>query len=215
MTTPVASVRLPGYDYRREGAYFITVCAHTRSRTEPFGRIVRGAPELTAMGQVVEACWLEIPDHFPFVALDAFVVMPDHLHGIVIIGEAMPVRAGHAGPPRVGATHATDGGATHPTDVGATHPTDVGATHASPLPVPAPPRGPAPGSIPAIVGSFKSAAARRVNLLRGTPEEPVWQRNYHEHIIRNTRALRRIRRYIAENPGRWLAEPAGHWGPEP
>lgn len=171
------SVRLPGYDYRQRGAYFITVCAHTRSGIDPFSRIIGGVPELTAMGRVAEECWIEIPEHFPFVALDAFVIMPDHIHGIVVITDA----------------------AVNP----ATRP-----THASPVPWPpstSHPRGPAPGSLAAIVGSFKAAASRRINHRRGTPGAPVWQRNYYERIIRDDRALREIRRYIIRNPATWDA----------
>jgi len=59
---------------------------------------------------------------------------------------------------------------------------------------------PVPQSIATIVGSFKSAASRRINRMRGTPGESVWQRNYYEHVIRDDGALRRIRRYIAQNP---------------
>ncbi len=62
------------------------------------------------------------------------------------------------------------------------------------------PRGPNPQSIGAIVGSFKSAATRRINIMHGIPGAPIWQRNYHEHIIRNEHELNHIRRYIAENP---------------
>lgn len=59
------------------------------------------------------------------------------------------------------------------------------------------------GTIPTIVRSFKAAVARQINVGRGTPGAPVWQRNYYEHIIRNDESLRRIRRYIADNPRQW------------
>jgi hypothetical protein len=62
---------------------------------------------------------------------------------------------------------------------------------------------PVHGSLPTIVRSFKSATTRHINILRGTPGAPVWQRNYYEHIIRNEDALHRIRQYIATNPLRW------------
>jgi len=66
-----------------------------------------------------------------------------------------------------------------------------------------PPRGPAPRSLGAIIGQFKSLATKRINVLRGTPGARVWQRNYWEHIIRNERTLEAIRRYIVYNPARW------------
>jgi putative transposase len=83
---------------------------------------------------------------------------------------------------------------------------DVGATHASPLQnddTSTRPRGPQPRSVASIVGSFKSAAAKRINEHRGTPGAPIWQRNYYEHIIRDDESLNLIRNYIADNPLRW------------
>jgi hypothetical protein len=62
---------------------------------------------------------------------------------------------------------------------------------------------PVPGSIPTIIRAFKSATTRRINEWRGTPGARVWQRNYWEHIVRNEKALERIRRYILTNPARW------------
>ena len=58
-----------------------------------------------------------------------------------------------------------------------------------------------------MMSGFKSAATKRINALRGTPDAPVWQRNYYEHVIRNESALRRIRQYIANNPAGWSVEP--------
>ena len=91
--------------------------------------------------------------------------------------------------------------------VGITH--DVGATHASPLQnddTPTRPRGPQRQSVASIVGSFKSAATKRINHHRGTPGAPVWQRDYFEHIIRNDESLNRIREYILNNPLQWALD---------
>ncbi len=176
------SIRLKGYDYTQPGAYFITVCTYMRECL--FGEVVDGQMRLNAWGQIVEQCWREIPIHFPHVALDAFVVMPNHIHGIIVIGD-------------VGATHASP---LHQTSASPLQPTSP-----SPLPPshPVHPTGPSQGSVGAIVGSFKSVTTRRINALRGTPGAPVWQRNYYEHIIRNEPSLQRIREYIAMNPLRW------------
>ncbi|SHJ49964.1 hypothetical protein SAMN02745146_3261 [Hymenobacter daecheongensis DSM 21074] len=85
----VATARLRGYDYGQNGAYFVTIC--TRHRTRYFGEIVvpnhdwdqaHLAPTLVAA--LVQACWQQIPTRFPFVTLDAFVLMPDHLHGLLL-----------------------------------------------------------------------------------------------------------------------------------
>ena len=78
------SIRLQGYDYSQAGAYFITVCTH--SRAPLFGEIVDGVMVLNTAGQIVEKCWCAIPEHFPQVTLDEFVVMPNHVHGIITVG---------------------------------------------------------------------------------------------------------------------------------
>ncbi len=93
----------------------------------------------------------------------------------------------------------------------------VGARHASPLPER--PNGPKPGSLGAVVGSFKSAVSRRINQNRGTQGTPIWQRNYYEHIICSDEDLNRIRLYIHNNPANWNLENQGEfeferWGYE-
>ncbi len=77
------SIRLKGYDYAHPGAYFITICTHDRACL--FGEIADGEMILNEAGRIVEKCWREIPMHFPHVALDEFVVMPNHVHGILFI----------------------------------------------------------------------------------------------------------------------------------
>ena len=78
------SIRLQGYDYSQAGLYFITVCTH--NRVPLFGEIVDGVMALNTAGQIVEKCWCTIPEHFPQVTVDEFVVMPNHVHGIITIG---------------------------------------------------------------------------------------------------------------------------------
>ncbi|PIU54770.1 MAG: hypothetical protein COS88_06605 [Chloroflexi bacterium CG07_land_8_20_14_0_80_51_10] len=82
------SIRLKGYDYSQAGAYFVTIC--TKDRGCLFGEIIDGEMVLNPFGEVVQACWDDLPRHYPHVELDAFVIMPNHLHGIIIIrrGEA-------------------------------------------------------------------------------------------------------------------------------
>jgi len=159
------SLRLQAYDYRQAGAYFVTLCAHHRACL--FGEIADAVLAISADGEAAVAAWEEIPVHFPNVELDAYVLMPNHIHGILVINA-------------VGARHASpqmdeDG---------------FRARHASPL-------------LGTIVGSYKSAVARRINAQRGTPGASVWQRSYFEHVIRSEASLERIREYIAANPARW------------
>jgi putative transposase len=77
------SIRLPGYDYAQSGGYFITICTHERRHL--FGKISNKEMIVNDYGQIVNQCWLEIPQHFPHASLDAFVIMPNHLHGIVVL----------------------------------------------------------------------------------------------------------------------------------
>ena len=77
------SIRLSGYDYRSDGVYFVTICTYHRSPL--LGSIVHGTVRLSDIGRVVRSCWMEIPKHFPQVILDRFVVMPDHVHGLIVI----------------------------------------------------------------------------------------------------------------------------------
>lgn len=89
------SIRLKGYDYTQAGAYFLTLC--TKDRTCLFGDIVDGLMVLNVAGRVVDEYWKAIPSHFPQVELDTFVVMPNHIHGVLRI---RAVGAKHLSPPR-------------------------------------------------------------------------------------------------------------------
>lgn len=88
------SIRLPGYDYGQPGAYFVTII--TQDRAPVMGKIVDGVMLLSPLGQIVEACWKRLPSHFARVTLDAFVVMPDHFHGLLILEAAEVSTAAHA-----------------------------------------------------------------------------------------------------------------------
>ncbi len=78
------SIRLRGYDYSQAGMYFITICTH--DRLPLFGEVVDGEMMQNETGMMAEKCWCAIPDHFPWAMLDEFVVMPNHIHGIITIG---------------------------------------------------------------------------------------------------------------------------------
>ncbi len=183
------STRLPGHDYTSSGGYLITVCTHDRVCL--FGVVSDGIVRLNAAGEIARACWMAIPDHFSNVTLDASVVMPNHVHGIVIIKQ---VGATHASPFRVSRTTARH------VPTGAAHASR--ARHASPLPA-----GVEPGSIGAIVGSYKSAVTKQINEMRRTPGGRVWQRNFHDRVIQDAGVLAEIRQYIQDNPANWSHDP--------
>jgi putative transposase len=174
------SIRLPGHDYTQPGAYFVTICTHG-------GECLFDDPILR---RVVETMWQRIPRHFPQVSLDAWVVMPNHLHDILTISDI----------PTVGARHSQRGPSL---TMASTSGAGIGSAHDSPRNASPLPTGASPGSLGAIIGNFKSVTTRRIHQIRRTSAGPIWQRNYYEHIIRTERALHAIRRYIAENPARW------------
>ena len=84
------SIRLKNYDYSKPGIYFVTIC--TKNREFLFGEIVNGVIVLNDAGKIAQQCWLEIPEHFPCVSLDKFVIMPNHIHGIIIINHVAGVQ---------------------------------------------------------------------------------------------------------------------------
>lgn len=82
------SIRLRNYDYSKAGLYFVTMCCH--DKTNLFGHVEDGIMILNEAGKVAEECWLEIPKHYPKVVLHDFVIMPNHVHGIIELKEEYP-----------------------------------------------------------------------------------------------------------------------------
>ncbi len=208
------SIRLRGFDYTREGAYFVTIC--TRERACLFGEVVDGEMRMNEAGRTAQTVWHGLPDHYPNVELDAWVVMPNHVHGIVVLVDPAPVvtavgagsvgagsvGAGSVGAGSVGAGSVGAGFKPAPTiPTAGHHPAPMMPTAAD-YPVPAPAVTTRHG-LSEIVRAFKTFSARHINTWRGTPGVSVWQRNYYEHIIRDDAALHRIRDYIATNPAHW------------
>jgi REP element-mobilizing transposase RayT len=79
------SIRLKGYDYSQAGAYFVTIVTYKRQFL--FGEIVNGKIKLNDGGKIAEQCWNDIPKHFPNAIMDEFVIMPNHIHGIIILND--------------------------------------------------------------------------------------------------------------------------------
>jgi putative transposase len=186
------SIRLKGYDYSAPGAYFITICTHQRQYL--FGQIVAGQMELNATGLWVQACWQRLPHSFLPLTLDVFVIMPNHLHGILWLGNAS----------RGGDDTSRRGEAFGQKFL---EQSEISRPNASPLPNPnvgpIHPNGTQPGTIATIIQNFKSISTRRINQLQNSAGHPLWQRNYYEHVIRDNTALQRIRNYIRNNPLTW------------
>ena len=86
------SIRLDGYGYSKAGAYFVTIC--TKNRECLFGEIVDGEMRLNDAGRMVQSVWIELPRHYAGVNIDAFVTMPNHVHGIIVLMDVGIVGAG-------------------------------------------------------------------------------------------------------------------------
>ncbi len=178
------SVRLPTHDYTQPGAYFVTIC--TCNRECLFGDIVGGALVASVFGGIARDEWFRSADIRCEVVLhdSEFVVMPNHVHGIVRIVH------------NVGAT----GRSPLQTNDRAADPRNRLPEQHPGLP------GPPSHSLGAVMAGYKASVTKRVNALRDMPGSPVWQRNYWEHVIRNEAELARIRQYIADNPARWTED---------
>jgi len=176
------SIRLQGYDYSQNGAYFITLCTHNRECL--FGQIQNGQMILNEYGKMVEQCWNNLSNHYDNIELDAYVIMPNHFHGIILITDNVD------------------------------NVDNVRAIRELPiheLPIHELPRQQQKQRqqqrrkmlLPKIVGRFKMNSAKQINQMRNTPGISVWQRNYYEHIIRDEKSLENIRNYIINNPAKW------------
>ncbi len=182
------SIRMKGYDYSQPGLYFITIC--TQNRDHYFGEIHNGKMVLSPMGVLADILWYEIPHHTQFVALGDFVVMPNHIHGILIIDKPDDEIAG------VGTLHATS-------------PQFPQSPQSPQFPQsPQQPQknqkmsdiSPKSKSVSSIIRSYKSAVTfhgNRLGLNNG------WQSRFHDHIIRNEQSYQNISNYIINNPARW------------
>ena len=202
------SIRLKDFDYASVGGYFITICAHQRACS--LSQVVDGDSCLTSIGRVVSQHWHRIPERNPRALLDEFVVMPNHVHGLILLKDDQHRRE-VGGPPDVGAYKPHTEPFLYdqlacavytPLQRGDAH--IVGANGDGEV---RGPHGTKPGSTGAIVQNFKKTTTREVRKAMADPEFRLWQRNYNEHIVRDEDELNRIRDYIILNPTRWLEDP--------
>ena len=168
----IQSARAQWWDYANNGMYFVTIC--TQHRKHFFGKIFDGKMELNKIGEIVVREWKRTFDIRPDMNLcmDAFVVMPNHFHAIIGIGE---------------------------NKYNTNAETQCIASLRSPL-SPKNKFGPQSKNLASIIRGFKSAVtihARKIN------PQFAWQSRFHDHIVRNEKSLKNIRRYIFNNPAMW------------
>ena len=177
------SIRLQGYDYTSPGAYYVTLCSFGKQCI--FGRVVNDQMHENECGKIVREQWFASGQIRREIELDAFVVMPNHLHGILwIVGSVGPSGA-RPGPGA--APNASRSRASGRTPFGPTNPIPTMRPH----------------SLASWASGFKSAVTSRIRRLWKKPHATVWQEDYFEHIIRDEAELLRIRDYILSNPARW------------
>lgn len=174
------TLRLHNYDYRQSGAYFVTICTYEAACL--FGYVTDGEMILNDIGNIVRDEWLQTSHIRSNVQLDAFVVMPNHIHGIIHI-VAIEDRATQRVAPTGKSGHAAQ--------------IDHAPRRSSSLQA---------GSLGAIVGQFKSAVSKRCWQRMGLSDLQIWQRGYYDSILQNERILNDARRYIGANPERWFED---------
>jgi putative transposase len=168
-------LRLTGFDYAQSAGYFVTLCAHDRRNL--FGQVADGAAALSRLGQLAVQAWLRLPEWFPAVGLDCYVIMPNHIHGILLL-----LRDFSVAPYDEELVRAKHGFA----------PTADGNTSS----------GAKPSSLSAIIQAYKSHVSREWNRI-SSGKQGIWQRGFYDHVIRDEHGLQCIREYIANNPARW------------
>ena len=183
------SIRHRGHDYGGGGggAYSITICVQTREFL--FRQVIDNRRELTELGRAVEEIWQSLKARFPLVTLDAFRVMPNHAHGIIVIpGPGLePSLAAATGVPIIEPVR--------PGFTPATVPNKSNPARVNPDP-----------TLGTVVGAFKSLSALAVN--RALSRRGIlWQEDYFDRIFRDVGELATIRDYIIHNPERWLDDP--------
>jgi hypothetical protein len=168
--------RMKGFDYSTSALYFIT--SITQNRIPQFGSIKDRRMILNQYGAIADNQWNWLGQHFPYVILHAFVVMPDHIHGIIEIDRTKKIIDNDFPNPGI------DG--------------DVRAGRDLPLQDNMVPR---LKSISQLIGAYKTTVSKQIHLLGNT--QFAWQRSFHDHIIRNHTEYERISNYIIRNPACW------------
>ncbi|WP_162428386.1 transposase [Pontibacter pudoricolor] len=168
--------RLNGFDYSRDALYFVTSCVLDKACV--FGEVVNEAMQLNKFGCIAEQQWHRLAELYPYVVLHAFVVMPNHVHGIIEIDREL-VGTGRD----LSARRLNDGAGTVNTVI-------AGSLPAQKI-----------KSLSQLVGAYKTTTSKLVR--SAGLAEFAWQRSFHDHIIRSEKAYNQIRDYILSNPEKW------------
>jgi REP element-mobilizing transposase RayT len=186
------SIRLKGYDYSKEGFYFVTISTYKNQYL--FGKIINGEMILNTFGEIVKKLWMKSEEIRDNVKMHDFVVMPNHFHGVIeIIPKKDSIGMNAEDSPKMNA------GAYRicPENEGGGEDYEMGLCN-RPVRLMSP-----KNTVGAIIRGFKGSVTKEVRLLCGNSSKKVWHRNYHEHIVRNEYDYKRISKYIRNNVKKW------------
>lgn len=193
----IESRRLKNWDYRNNGAYFITIC--TQNREHFFGKIIDKNMILNEIGLFANDFWAEIPNHFPFVELGNFQIMPNHMHGILIINNVDALHCNVSNDDQNDAINNDlyqkdiNNSETKNTDTLQCNASTVQNDFLSKI-------SPKSGSVSTIIRSYKSVVSKNSRLINS---DFNWQSLFHDHVIRNSESFEKIQSYIENNPINW------------
>ena len=185
-------LRLPDYDYSQPGAYFITIV--TQGRRCIFGNIEDGILQLSEYGLIAKTIWEKLPDRFTNIICDVFIIMPNHIHGIIEIVAAGFTPANE----RFNLVAAGFTPAEKESSPAINNSHQIKSRQPQGLPL--------QETVGEIVGAYKSLVSReclKVFKARNEIMGKLWQRNYYEHAIRNEQDYEAIIDYIEANPRNW------------
>ena len=168
----IKSTRFRNWDYGWNASYFVTICTYNREHY--FGKIINSLMQLSEIGYLADKYWCEIPEHFPFVELGKFVIMPNHIHGIVVINKPNDGRF----------------------DVVETQNfTSLQSQITSKNKF-----GPQSKNLASIIRGYKIGVTKNAHKI---PLNFKWKSRFYDHIIRNDKSYKSIAEYIKSNPKNW------------
>jgi REP element-mobilizing transposase RayT len=199
----ISSARAPFWDYSHNAAYFVTIC--TKNREWFFGDVVDGDMVLSEIGKIANDYWLAIPEHFPFVKLGAHIIMPNHVHGIIIIDKPYDgyIDEHNVETPNLGVSITNPVSFTNPTSQSQQNPA---STANSRLPKTNPGgknKKWKPGTLGVILNQYKRICTINARKIHADFE---WQPRFHDRIIRDEKSFQTISAYIINNPKNWATD---------
>ena len=186
------TLRLKSYDYSWSGAYFITICSYKKENI--FGEIKNGLMYLNNAGKIIQTSWHQIPKNYENIILDDFVIMPNHIHGIIwIVGaihESPNVTQAIYESPKIKRKNQESLKDNSSQNNGVIRELPLRIERRKML-------------LSKIIGKFKMNSSRKINNICNSKGSHVWQRGYYDHIIRNDDDLNNTKLYIQNNPSNW------------